>query len=209
MPSRGSLYAVAFTTLLSLVCALLLTGVKVALAERQARNRRLDMIRNVLAVLRIDVPPRASAKDIEALYKSQVRRVKKDGVTVYVAQGPSGPRAYAFPVEGMGLWDRIKGLLAVKPDLKTILGVRFYEQQETPGLGGRISEPDFTRRFEGKSLLAPDGRPGVRLTAPGAAKARNEIDGITGATLTCDGVERFLNQDIQAFLKAMKASSTP
>ena len=204
MQSRGSQYAIIFTVALSLVCALLLTGFKVALADRQERNKRIDRIKNILSVLKIEIKPGASAKEIETTYQSNVDGSEKDGVTIYTYKGPNGPQAYAFAVEGMGLWDKVKGLLAVEPDLMTIRGVRFYEHQETPGLGGRISEGAFTKQFEGKSIIGASGAPGIVITKPQMASAANEVDGITGATLTCGGVEKFMRQDIQAFLNVMK-----
>lgn len=194
-----------FTTGLSLVCALLLTGVSSALAERQARNRRLDEIANILAVLRIDTGADASAKEVEASYEANVSKAEKAGVTIYTYRGVglSAPaKAYAFAVHGMGLWGPVKGLIAVEPDLETIRGVRFYEHEETPGLGGRIGEREFTHSFAGKCLVSPDGSAGIRIVS--GAKGRNEVDAITGATLTCRAVEKFVNEDIKAFLKAMR-----
>ncbi len=208
MQSRGNAYAVIFTTLLSLVCALLLTGFKVALAERQERNKRIDKMKNVLGVLKVDYDPAAGAEAIEAAYTANVVSEKRGPLEVYTYKSASGPQAYAFGVEGMGLWDKVFGLLAVEPDLKTIRGVRFYAQQETPGLGGRISEHGFTQQFEGKSIYGSSGKPGIRITKPGKASAANEVDGITGATLTCDGVQKLMNKDIEAFLAAMKAPQT-
>ena len=213
MPSRGSTYAVAFTTGLSLVCALLLTGVSVALAGRQARNRTLDEKKNILGVLKVVAEPRAlPAEEIDAEYETHVVKERKRvddqrSIVVYTFQGstPSAPaQAYAFVVDGMGLWAPVKGLLAVEPDLKTIRGVSFYHHEETPGLGGRIGERAFTSTFEGKSLLGPDGAPGIEIVA--RPKQRNQVDAITGATLTCDSVQRFVNDDIRAFLKAMKTA---
>jgi len=213
MPSRGSTYAVAFTTGLSLVCALLLTGLSVALADRQARNRTLDEKKNILGVLQVVADPRAlSPEVIEAAYAANVAKERKRvdaqrSIIVYTFRGskPSAPaQAYAFVVDGMGLWAPVKGLLAVEPDLETIRGVSFYHHEETPGLGGRISERGFTSTFEGKSLLGPDRAPGIEIVA--RPKQRNQVDAITGATLTCDSVQRFVNDDIRAFLKAMKAA---
>ena len=206
MSSRSSLYTIGFAAALSVACAVLLTGVSALLAERQERNRRLDEIVNILAVLKIDLGPAAAARDIEAAYQANVEAKAKDGVKVYVlkaAQPGGSPRAYAFEVRGMGLWGPVKGLLAVEPDLDTIRGIRFYEQEETPGLGGRIGETEFTQKFEGKRLRSADGAVGLRIVMGAAADDPHAVDAITGATLTCKAVEQFVNEDIRAFLKVM------
>ena len=204
MQSRGSSYAVIFTTVLSLICAVLLTGLSQALAERQERNRSLDEKKNIVDVLGIvkDIAA-APAADIEEAYEKSVQKDEKDGVVLYTYTGADGPQAYAFVVAGMGLWAPVKGVLAVEPDLETIRGVRFYKHEETPGLGGRIEEAGFTSRFVRKSIVGPNGVGGIRIVPP-PAKAINEVDAISGATLTCDAVEKFVTEDILAFLNVMQ-----
>ena len=207
MQSRGSSYAIIFTTVLSIVCALMLTGISRALAGRQLENRLLDEKKNIVGVLKIveDVK-KAPREDIEGAYAAHIRKEERNGVTLYTYHDAGETKAYAFVVDGMGLWAPVKGVLAVEPDLKTIRGVRFYQHEETPGLGGRIEEEGFTSQFENKSIIGPDGTPGIRIVS--SPKADNEVDAISGATLTCDGVERFVTEDIQAFLKVMKAEGT-
>lgn len=205
MQSRGSSYSIGFTTGLSLVCAIVLTGVSMGLADRQERNRKIDKVSNILAVLRIDPGADASAKEIEEVYEAKVGKSEKDGIVVYTYKGDTSgapAQAYATMVDGMGLWGPVKGVLALKPDLRTIRGVRFYDHEETPGLGGRISEKEFTGQFEGKSVLSDDGQPGIAIVS--AARKNNEVDAITGATLTCKAVQKFVNQDLKVFLRVMR-----
>ena len=232
MQSRSSLYAIGFTTVLSLVCTLALTGLSQALHDRQVRNEQLEEKVNVLAVLEVVTDPGAlPAETVEAEYADHVEREERtvvlrvpgDGeprertrtIVVYTYKGDAvgQPRARAFVVDGMGLWGPMKGLVAVEPDpdarqqdapMLRIRGVRFYQHQETPGLGGRIAEPDIMRRFRDKRIVGANGEPGIRITPEGEADEDNEIDGITGATLTCQNVQTFVTDDIQAFLEAMK-----
>jgi Na+-transporting NADH:ubiquinone oxidoreductase subunit C len=98
------------------------------------------------------------------------------------------------PFTGPGLWGQIHGILALEPDLQTIRGVRFYRHEETPGLGGEISAAWFLEQFPGRKLVGEDGTPGFRIPKPGGAKgAPNAVDGISGATMTCDRVQDMLD----------------
>lgn len=111
---------------------------------------------------------------------------------------------YVFPVNGMGLWDAIYGYLAVKPDGNSVIGISWYDQKETPGLGANISEPEWQSQFPGKHLFqeSAGGKTDFK-TAPlgivvvkgkvsevlgNSPKALSAVDGMAGATLTGNGV---------------------
>ena len=114
------------------------------------------------------------------------------------------PIGYVIPVNGYGLWDAIYGYLAVAPDGDTVIGISWYEQKETPGLGANIAEPSWQREFVGKDIFqpSPDGKTdfasapiGISVVKGKVAevigdlpKAKSAVDGIPGATLTGNGV---------------------
>jgi len=106
-----------------------------------------------------------------------------------------------FEYRGSGVQDEIYGVLALEPDLETIKGVTIVGQRETPGLGGRIEEPEFLDRFTSKKVF-----PVFRIRPPGKASRANEIDGFTGATLSCNALEDILNKEIQRYVPAIKES---
>jgi Na+-transporting NADH:ubiquinone oxidoreductase subunit C len=97
--------------------------------------------------------------------------------------------------------------MAVEPDLKTIRGLSFYEQSETPGLGAEITKEWFEKQFEG--LVIPDkaGRDArlVGLVRPEAEAGPHEVHGITGATGTSNAVERLLNNTLRAFQQTVRS----
>src|SRR6056297_825298 len=96
--------------------------------------------------------------------------------------------------------------MAVSPDLKSIKGLAFYEQSETPGLGAEITKPWFERPFEGKEIPSDarqDGRL-FRLVQPGGEKKPDDVDGVTGATNTTDAVERIVNNTLMDFMQTMR-----
>ncbi len=114
------------------------------------------------------------------------------------------PVGYVIPINGYGLWDAIYGYLAIRPDGDTVIGISWYEQKETPGLGAVITEPGWQEQFHGKKIFqpSPDGATDFQTAPLGLTvikgkvsevmgdrpRAKSSIDGIPGATLTGNGV---------------------
>ncbi|HEY4831629.1 MAG TPA: NADH:ubiquinone reductase (Na(+)-transporting) subunit C [Waddliaceae bacterium] len=114
------------------------------------------------------------------------------------------PIGYVIPVNGFGLWDAIYGYLAIEPDGETVIGISWYDQKETPGLGANIAEEPWQNLFPGKKIFQPSA---VGEIYPASApigitvvkgrvsevlgdipKAKSAVDGMPGATLTGNGV---------------------
>lgn len=116
-------------------------------------------------------------------------------------------KSYVVPIEGYGLWDIIKGYIALdSSDVNTVKGVSFYEHHETPGLGARITEAWFREQWKDKKIFDDDGELVSIKVAKG--KAENEVspaqlphyvDGISGATLTGKGINFFLKRDLERY----------
>lgn len=114
------------------------------------------------------------------------------------------PIGYVIPVNGFGLWDAIYGYLAIKTDGDTVIGISWYDQKETPGLGANISEPLWQSQFPGKVIFQPSasGETDFRSAPLGiivvkgkvdevlgsVPKSKSAVDGMAGATLTGNGV---------------------
>ena len=103
----------------------------------------------------------------------------------------------AFKIAGNGTQGPISGVVALESDLTTIKGITIVHQEETPGLGDRVFEKETLDRFRGKKI-----KPGILVVPPGAAKSENEVDGISGATLTCKAFEKILNNQANQYLAA-------
>lgn len=100
-----------------------------------------------------------------------------------------------LPVYGKGLWSTMYGYLSLSPDGRTVLGLRFYEHAETPGLGDQIERQEWLAKWPGKQLFDEDGAQRlevIRGTVTGGANAIYQVDGLSGATLTGRGVTRLL-----------------
>ncbi len=120
--------------------------------------------------------------------------------TTYVYEVDGKVEATAMRFAGPGLWGPVKGFLALEEDMKTIRGMTIYEQEETPGLGGEIVEPWFRDQFVGKSIVDAAGVPGIIISTSGEPAA-NKVDGISGATMTCDKVQAMLNEAIKRIVE--------
>lgn len=127
--------------------------------------------------------------------------MKEDGNTV---------DAYILPVYGNGLWDNIWGFVAVDTDLNTIRGVTFGHAGETPGLGARITSPEVQDRFAGRKIFDPAGDlMAVTMLKgegnPASALDDHHVNGMSGATITGNGVSAMLKSYMghySAFLKS-------
>ena len=184
---KDNLQAVAFATCLAAVCAGLLAAASDLLSERQEANAKAEQMRNIFKVLGITVADDADSKQLVALAKERVKERKVAGLKFYEYQHEKHGTLRAFEFTGPGLWGPVYGLLSLEDDLTTVFAVSFYKQEETPGLGGEIGKDDFQDLFRGKSVAR--GR--IRLVRTGA-KADDEVDAISGATMTCDKVDQML-----------------
>lgn len=116
-------------------------------------------------------------------------------------------KAYVIPIDGYGLWDIVKGYIALEPDLVTVKGISFYEHKETPGLGARIVEPWFKNNYKGKKIRNEKGELVSVMIAKGEAPKGNlhMVDGISGATLTGTGINQFIKEDLKNYESYFKS----
>jgi len=188
----STLSTIVFAVVFGIVCAVLLTAVDLATARFREENKAAERRKTILAVLGRDVP--AGAGRVNEVFKKCVEIEERDGFVIYRERKTL---AVAVPFRGKGLWGPIEGFLALDPDLRTVRGVRFYRHEETPGLGGEISSKEFCAQFVGKTIKL-GGKAGVKITKPSVPgpRASNEVDGISGATMTSARVEVILNRTI-------------
>ncbi len=194
---KDSIYTVAFATIMGIVCAVLLTGAKEVLGPLQKANMKAEKDRNILGVLGIDYEADASNETLAGLSEKYVTPPQDTDVVKYYKYIKNGEvQTVAINFEGPGLWEPIKGFLALNPDMTEIAGVTFYEQKETPGLGGEIVKDWFREPFVGKKIRDAAGNPGIEIVAPGTKLKDNQVHGISGATITSDKVEIMINAAI-------------
>lgn len=113
--------------------------------------------------------------------------------TVYLIKDQQGKlQKVILPISGYGLWSTLHGFLALQGDANTVVGLGFYEHAETPGLGGEVDNPNWKVQWVGKKIFDEQGNIALRVTKSPVAdsdpRAVYEIDALSGATLTSNGV---------------------
>jgi len=196
---KGSfLHTLLYAAVLGGVCATLLAVCNELTRARIEENRQAEKMRNVMEVLGIEFDRSASAKDLLKLSGNcGIEKVRTPGGLDLYKYARQGRQLLAVEFSGPGLWGPIRGVVAFDRETKVICGISFYEQEETPGLGGEIGADSFRRRFEGKRIRSG----GLRIVPPGAASTDSEVDGISGATITCRKVEDMLNRTIEKVIR--------
>ncbi len=104
--------------------------------------------------------------------------------------------AIIIPIEGYGLWSVLYGYLALAPDARTILGITYYDQKETAGLGGEVENPNWKAKWVGRQAFDERGRVKIAVKKGPAGppdKDPYEVDGLSGATITSRGVTNMLH----------------
>ncbi len=118
---------------------------------------------------------------------------------VYVYEYDKG-KLFILSVRGNGLWDEIWGNIALKSDLNTVAGAAFDHKGETPGLGAEIKDnPNFAEQFKGKKIYDDGKYVSIDVRKGGAQDEEHEVDGISGATVTADGVAEMLYRGIKYY----------
>jgi Na+-transporting NADH:ubiquinone oxidoreductase subunit C len=113
-------------------------------------------------------------------------------VPVYLLKEGDTIKQVVLPMHGYGLWSTLYGFMALAGDFNTIRGLRFYEHAETPGLGGEVDNPKWRAQWKGKKAYDENGTLQIHVirghVGPDTADAEHKVDGLSGATLTSNGV---------------------
>jgi Na+-transporting NADH:ubiquinone oxidoreductase subunit C len=183
---KDSVRTLVFASVLGIVCSLLLAAVNLYTAPFRKANEEAEEVQNILSVLKVPTQPDWDSKTLLEAFEKSVRVRELGDLTLFEnISDPSNPGkavVVAVPFSGPGLWGPIKGVMSFEPDLLTIRGISFYQQEETPGLGGEIGAEWFQKQF-----------PGFKILKPGSAADENSVDGITGATMTSERVQTIID----------------
>jgi len=124
-----------------------------------------------------------------------IKRQPLHMVVYQLLQGDAMTRLI-LPIYGKGLWSTLYGFLALENDLQTVAGITFYEHGETPGLGGEVDNPNWKGSWQGKRAFDAEGNVVISVikgqVAPNSPDAEQQIDGLSGATLTARGVDNLI-----------------
>jgi len=224
MNTNSNSYVMLFAVAVCVVASAVLAVLANSLRPAQEAAKEFDRQKNVMIaaglIQRGDPRPRV---ELEQLYKDRVTGTWVDTETgapvegdvdvksrhyreVFTSNDEHGAlAAIVLPVSGKGLWSTLRGYLALEADGDTVRGITFYEHGETPGLGGEVENPAWTASFQGKTIHDADGKL-VSITVkkgkvdPSVPREKMHfVDGLSGATLTSNGVSKFLKSDLEAF----------
>lgn len=131
---------------------------------------------------------------------------KQGRLAIFVCK-VDGQTKYVLPVYGMGLWGPIWGYIALNDDANTIYGAYFNHEGETAGLGAEIKDSrKWQEQFKGKKITDANGKVAIKVKkSDGKPADEYSCDGITGATLTSDGVSLMLSDCMSAYQKAINS----
>ncbi len=220
--TNSNTYIIAYATIMVVIVAFLLAFVSSSLSEIQEKNVKNDVKSQILKTLQVET------EDVDATFAEMVKdnlwngteltevpaadfqtnynpEIKAGRFHVFVAN-VNGETKYVVPVYGMGLWGPIWGYIALNDDKQTVFGAYFDHQGETAGLGAEIKDSKaWQAKFVGKKIF--DGE-NIVLAVKKPSNNLNpefDVDGITGATLTMDGVDLMLKEGLQNYISFINA----
>lgn len=161
----------------------------------------LDIFKNSVEQIIVNTKGEKVEQDFSALDLAKEYKKPEDArmypVNVFDFDGEA---YYVFSVRGNGLWDAIWGNIALGSDLNTVTGASFDHAGETPGLGAEIKDnAGWKSQFKGKKIYDGDKFVSIIVRKGGAVNPDHDVDGLSGATITGDGVTKMLWNGLKAY----------
>ena len=144
-------------------------------------------------------------QNIEIDFARNITIREMEDLIYYESRPDSILIGYCFPISGSGLWGTIHALLAVTPDFEKIINIEIVDQNETPGLGGRITESWFKDQFKGKILINDNILNNFVLIPENEISKENEINQITGATASSKALVDMIYEDVKKYNLKLRA----
>ncbi|MBF1543998.1 MAG: NADH:ubiquinone reductase (Na(+)-transporting) subunit C [Prevotella salivae] len=227
MKTNSNSYTIIYSVIIVVIVAFLLAFVFQALKPMQDANIALDKKKQILNSLNIrdlnDAQADAKYKEVivadrvidekgkvllpgttggeNAGFKLDSKDYKEGKLALYICR-VNGETKYVIPVYGMGLWGPISGYIALNADKSTIYGVYFNHESETAGLGAEIKDNKaWQEKFQGKKLFKNGDDKAIALSVEKKVEdPTTQVDAVTGATLTSNGVRDMLHEALGKYL---------
>jgi len=216
-------YTFGFAAVMVVVVAALLSVAAISLKPFQSRNILLEKKQNILSSVGINIDREEADIQYSIFVKEELvlnykgeevdgvafdvdlqKELKKDknlqSLPLFISE-VDGKKQYIIPLRGKGLWGPIWGFISLEDDLNTVFGAVFDHKSETPGLGAEINQPFFEDPFSGKSLFDGEELKSIKVIKGGAGEDNMYgVDGISGGTITSDGVTDMLLERLTMYL---------
>ena len=227
MKTNSNSYTIIYSVIIVVIVAFLLAFVFQALKPMQDANVALDKKKQILNSLNIrdlnDAQADAKYKEVvvadrvidekgkmllpgttggeNAGFKLDSKDYKEGKLALYICR-VNGETKYVIPVYGMGLWGPISGYIALNADKSTVYGVYFNHESETAGLGAEIKDNKaWQEKFQGKKLFKNGDDKAIALSVEKKVEdPTTQVDAVTGATLTSNGVRDMLHEALGKYL---------
>jgi len=217
MNTNSNSYTIIYAAIMVVVVAFLLAFVSSSLKETQYKNVEMDTKKQILSAINVKDVKDADAEF--AKYEVKDMLMQADGTLAPYTDAfqisykgeiaekrfhvfeckVDGATKYILPIYGAGLWGPIWGYVALNDDKDTVYGVYFSHAGETPGLGAEIATPKFQGQFVGKKVVE-NGAIGLTVAKNGkVTKPDYEVDGISGGTITSQGVDAMLKDCLKEY----------
>ena len=216
-------YTFGFAAIMVIIVAALLSYAAIGLKPFQDRNIELEKKQNILSSVGVNVKRDLSENAYSKYIKEEIvlnyKGEEVDGIAFEIdlkkelkksqdnqllplfVSNINGSKQYIIPLRGKGLWGPIWGFISLEEDLNTVYGAVFDHKGETPGLGAEINQSFFQQPFVGKAIFDGDNLTSIRVVKGGAAEGDNHaVDGISGGTITSDGVTDMLLERLNMYL---------
>ena len=199
--TNSNSYIIIYSAVLVIIVAFLLAFVFQALKPMQDANVALDVKKQILYSLNIRG---LDGEEAEAKYKEVVKEeIESEGLKYFACEIDGQPK-YVFPLKGMGLWGGISGFLSVNDDLNTVYGAYFNHESETAGLGAEIKDSQaWQEKFQGKKIFDANGEVALSVVKK-VDNPDTQVDCVTGATLTSNGVSDMLRDCMKQYMNLLK-----
>lgn len=222
--TNSNTYTIVYASVMVIVVAFCLAFVSDSLRARQEANVANDKRSQILAALNIRNVKNVQEEYDRVLLHDMVvdvngKKLQDDGgfdvdskeiqakddaakrLPVYLCK-VDNDTVYVLPLFGRGLWGELWGYLALADDLRTVYGVYMSHASETAGLGARITEEQFQEKFVKKNVFGEGDFATVLLGVKKKVEnPESEVDAITGATLTSDGVDNMFKTSLAPYQK--------
>ncbi len=178
--------------LLAICFGALLAGMQITLGptiEANKINETLEKVPEMVfgAAHAQELADRKQVVDVTPISVGVDKAGKTIRYSVFEAKTEGQLAGWVVKTAGQGYADKIEMLIGLDPMIEKITGIFVLDQKETPGLGNKIVTDEWRSQFLAKST-------GQALIAvKGNAKAGNEIDAITGATISSKAVTDIVN----------------
>ncbi len=225
-------YVFMYASVMVVVVALVLSSAATLLRPLQEKNMRIEKMQNILSTIGITAD-RGEAIELFDRYINQTKVLNHKGEEIegdafevdlrdenrkpveerlfplFIAD-VEGELFYIVPLRGNGLWGPVWGYLSFREDLETIAGANFDHASETPGLGAEIADPPFQRQFIGKRIFDETGdfEPVVVVKGDAPEDDPHAVDGISGGTITSNGVTNMLRNGLEVYLPYFEKQKT-